>query len=534
MAEASAPAPRDAATGLDPTASAYRLQQLPGAPHAPGYIEQFAGGAKHALDRAALGLEGAVKGAANYIPGVNWEMDPENVQNVKRGEAFVKQTGPASTVGQIAGDVGLSLAPVAGAAGKATQLARALRMGKWAPLAGDVAANAGYSALTAPEDRGTAAAFGGGGAAAGRVVARTLGGAVRPTTQAQELMDQGVRMTPGQAGEGVMGQAAKLYEDALGAVPILGRPVKAAQREGLEDWNRQVLLKAGKSPQAIEDVGSVSINRGAPIGQKGIDLLKKQYDDAYAELFPKGAVLKLTDDGAKTLNQDIARLSIELPPSLQGKFDELTTGIAFRLKNGMQAQHWKETVTGDLTAAQKAAITNGDNSLARALNAFEKKLLDRMESGHIQNAPNPQALADVDSGYKQFKVLQKAGQRAAAIKRGGTLYPAEVAVDSAKRGDSRLLRQALEAQEMFGNAPSELSKLGNIAKATAVGAVGHGVAGGAAVPVALTSLLGTTEMGRKFLLGQIPWQAFTQAHPDIAAQVGRALAQQGQPQPGGQ
>lgn len=516
-------------TGLDPTAQAYRAKFPNVEEQAPGWIEQGVGGVKHAWDRAAMGLKGLVTG-----------LTPEDRQLLQQGEAFVKQTGPASTIGQIAGDVGIT-APAFAFGGAALGLPRAAAaisaLRKAAPattatglVAGDLAANSGLSAALAPDDRADAAKWGAGGAAVGRVLSRTLGGLVRPGERAQALMDQGVRLTPGQAGEGVMGQLARVYEDALGSIPVAGRGVQRTRKQGLEDWNRAMLKDAAHGPVGLEDFGAPSINRTAPIGAAGIDDLTAHYSGpggAYKALFPDKGVLQFTDEGARAIDTEVKDPTDKLPLSLRGKFEESVGGITDQIKAGVPAPLWKEVVTGDIEAARQAAYRNGDNSLVRALAALDKKLLSHMEEGRITGAPDPHELANVDAGYAKFKVLQKAGQKAAAIKRGGMLYPSEVAVEAAKRRNFPQYSAALEAQNMFGNAPTDMGRLGNMVKAAAVGTVGHGVAGGLAIPAAAASLLGTTEVGRRFLLGQIPWQFVVQNDPQIAEQVGRALATEG-------
>jgi hypothetical protein len=86
-------------------AAAYSLS---GRGREAGAIEQLAGGAKHAWDRAAYGLEGLVRAGANKVLPDGWvdpEIAPEHRQQLQQGRAFVQGTGPLSTVGEIAGDI---------------------------------------------------------------------------------------------------------------------------------------------------------------------------------------------------------------------------------------------------------------------------------------------------------------------------------------------------------------------------------------------------------------------------------------------
>jgi hypothetical protein len=150
---------------LSAQGQAYRVGG--GGAEAPAWYEELGGGLKHSLDKSALGLEKSVKWAANKLPGVNWEVNPENVENVQRGKEFVKGTGALSTVGEVGGDL-LQGAAVGGAGALAGA-------GRVLPAAVDIATQAGWGALTAPEDKGEAAAWGAGGAAAGRAIPHVVG-----------------------------------------------------------------------------------------------------------------------------------------------------------------------------------------------------------------------------------------------------------------------------------------------------------------------------------------------------------------------
>jgi hypothetical protein len=134
--------------------------------------EEFLGGLKHSWDQAALGLEGAAKAGFNKLTGSNVQVDPENVQNVERGKAFEKGTGAASTVGKFAGELGMGAAATGGL-GAIGAGVRGL------PLAVEALGNAGWSALTSPEDRTGAAIGGAAGTVGGNLLAKTLGGAAK-------------------------------------------------------------------------------------------------------------------------------------------------------------------------------------------------------------------------------------------------------------------------------------------------------------------------------------------------------------------
>lgn len=145
----------------------------------PGIVEQFAGGAKHAWDRAASGMA-SLFGDKSLQP------------LVQQGAQFVKETGPASTVGQIAGDIAMAV-PAAGFAAQGGRLlSQALgRLPTALPVAAETAAMGGYGALTADEGRGAeGAAWGAGATLAGMGAMRALKGLVKPTDEARVLLDR--------------------------------------------------------------------------------------------------------------------------------------------------------------------------------------------------------------------------------------------------------------------------------------------------------------------------------------------------------
>jgi hypothetical protein len=191
--------------------------------------EKLAVGAGAKVAAAGEGLLGLADKA-----GATNEIGKANLAGMKENRQLYEENHPGgwATAGEVGADLGMGVLPVT----KGAQLlTKALPLGRFAPAVADVGANAGYSAATAPENRGEAAALGGGGATGGRVLNRALGGAVRPSEESMLPLATGARMTPGQAGEGIMGTAARGVENVLGRMPVMGYPVRAAQRAGLRD-----------------------------------------------------------------------------------------------------------------------------------------------------------------------------------------------------------------------------------------------------------------------------------------------------------
>lgn len=134
-----------------------------------GTVERLAGGAKHAWDRAALGLKGLVT-----------DLSPEDKALLDQGKAFVKQGGTAANVGNIVGDVAIGAVPAfraQQAVVKASSvLPRALAMISSNPVSSAAIGGGATAAALTPADRGEAAAMGAAGGALGEVGGRVASG----------------------------------------------------------------------------------------------------------------------------------------------------------------------------------------------------------------------------------------------------------------------------------------------------------------------------------------------------------------------
>jgi hypothetical protein len=487
----------------------------PSAGMSPG--EKMLVGAGAAASRAGRGITNLMRDVMpeEWFP----KGKPVDTQGAEDAALYQKyHPGGWATTGEVLADVGLSALPVS----KAAMLPRALGMtGRVAPAIADIGANAAYAAATSPENRGQAALYGGAGAAGGRVLNRALSGLVKPTPAAQELLEQGVRLTPGQAGGGKgIGALARVYEQGLEAVPGAGNLVSGARQRGLEDWNRYLTRQLDPTTLPL------GIDTAAPVGAKGLERAAEDISTLYQRAFPQGQVFQMPPAHLLQYDSAVSELANKVAPSVRPKFREVADWLKQNLEAGIPAEQWKEVVQGEINGAIKAAQREGSHSLVKSLSALDTQLKHSLER---IGGPSVETVKALDKRYASLKSIQAAGAKAGPIQRGGVLYPSEVATTASKGGRAPiLLKQALEAQELYGRAPNAMDKLGNMVKAGAVGVAGHTVVGGMSIPIVLASLLGTTEAGRKFLLGQTSWQQFLATHPGFLTQLGRATATQGQ------
>ena len=156
----------------------------------PGVVQQFLGGAKHAWDTAAAAMQ---SGAGKLGLPTGESLEPL----VKQGKQFVEETGPASTIGNIGGEIAMTALPGAAAYRGATAIPRIARMGQYgrALVGGAAAGAAGEGTMGRNPVEGAAygAAFGPVGTAVGNAATGTVRGARRLFSSADDTASRYLR-----------------------------------------------------------------------------------------------------------------------------------------------------------------------------------------------------------------------------------------------------------------------------------------------------------------------------------------------------
>lgn len=248
----------------------------------------------------ATGARAAAGVVAPLVEALGGDEWGANIRSrAREAQAAAGEAGGMGMAGQIAGDVAMAGVPL-GAVDKVmrgSRLVKALAAsrspvvaaaGAFAPAAADVAASALYGGATTPEDRGTAAAWGAGGAAGGRVLGKALGGAARPagglSEDAQRMVNAGVPITPGMA-RGA-GSLTGRTEEMLASNPLLGASIVPARRRAVEE--AQVALVNSALQDLPADVGK-AITRGTP-AREAIDLGFERASAAFQDALEGGAI----------------------------------------------------------------------------------------------------------------------------------------------------------------------------------------------------------------------------------------------------
>lgn len=301
-----------------------KLKMLPKAMAQP-FIDT-AVGARHAFDKAVRGIGGLLPNYSGFEPP---PITPK------------PQNFPG-TLGAVGMDVGMSAGPIGAANKAALMLPRAVRGA--GGLATDIAANAGYAAATTPEDREQAAKYGAAGATGGRLLVATLGRLGRPAKTSpitQMMLDEGIPLTPGQAG----GKVARMVEGNVANTPFLAglrrsvREAQAAGQEGAEDFLTDAgRMAANPAAHGISDFEAQEWLKGAEgINKAGNAVVPLNAILTLLHLPTGGATLAATSTLFGTepgrrflLGQTSAQEALQQAPQLASEIAQVMRAISTR------------------------------------------------------------------------------------------------------------------------------------------------------------------------------------------------------------
>jgi|GEM_PF-1995847 len=459
--------------------------------------------------------------------------------------------GTAGAIGDVLPEVALSAAPIARAGtviGRAPMLAKAL--GRYAPAIGDIVANAGYEATKAGYnggDVGTAALAGGGGATAGRVLTRALGG-LKPlmSKEAQALVKEGVYPTPGQMFDGPVGSLARSIEDKATSIPLVGDVINYARTRSLGDYGRAEIKNA------LEPVGGKVTGSGAEAVDRAQQQVSKVYDSALDGMNVTPRAIENTVGKTKFEIQGIPLLDDRQAAQLAGY---LNMRVAPLIEQGApingQMAKALDAEMGHYARKYSRSVDPAHHPLGEAFYTAQANWREAMAAG---SSPDKTALLEAaNAAHRNLLPIVKAADKAAA--QGGKFTPGQLqrsygpyrqeqsALNEAGQAvlPSRVPDSGSAGRLLFGS-----SALGGAAFAGGVGPV----AAGGGLTAILYSRPGLALMTnglaghlqphiRDWLLKLPPDRQrefilrYAKEVPSVnqlAAQVGRQLATQGEPQ----
>jgi hypothetical protein len=345
-------------------------------------------------------------------------------------EANKAQLGLPGTLGDLTPELGLSAVPIARTGEVIAALPTVAKtFGRLAPAMGDLAANAGYEAgKAAPSgDPATAAALGGGGAAAGRLLTRTLGG-LRPlvSQEAGTLLDAGITPTWGQ----MLGPVAEKAEGAASAIiPGFGASVDAARTRAARQYVQH------ETNRALEPLGAtVTESAGDKAIRQANDLIDNSYENLKSRTF-------MTPDAALTA---LLRTETELQHTPLLTDAQRQQVVAYMRSTILPETQRGGNISGEVAKDLDSKIGALARKYSRSANASDAPLGDGFYTLQQQlrsvlqgsDADAVDALRATDAAYRNMIPVNKAAD--AAARKKGVFDP----VQFAKKGGTGDVNEA--------------------------------------------------------------------------------------------
>lgn len=342
------------------------------------------------------------------------DVQPEELERFAQRKEKAGETGYGQA-GRVAGELAQLVAP----AGALTKALKVAKMGRAAPVVADIAAGAGLGAARLPSEgdsRLQSAVEEAAAGAAGGVLAKTLtkpfsavARGVKRTPEADELIKQGVQLTPGQAAQS---RAISGLEAVGEVLPVVARGTKGARKQGVESWGLKILNEANPLPaKPITKTGTAG---GKQLKQN----VEQSYKNAWA--------------GAEGVNeQAVKRMGAQIDAA-RPKLDTADAADLTAIKKDIAKLVQAEPTTENLRAM--------DNVLRRRIKKTADdrvSLLDEIQGLRDTlrgSTPEPvQAeLKRLDANYPNY--LTALDAIAKGVKEGGEFTPSMLAQSVKKTG----------------------------------------------------------------------------------------------------
>ena len=255
------------------------------------------------------------------------------------------------------------------------------------------------------------------GGATGAALTGAVGGVLRstvapaPTKAAQELMDRGVKLTPGQQSPTSL---IGMVDQAAGKIPS----IRAAQMQAIPEFNRAAMN------EALEGIG-----KQVPKGLEGGDILmygREAFEEAYDALKKDIEVPDLNSvklSGQQILD-DVEQISPKAAKKLKKEFQTLLAYKGMKMRTRLDGDLFKEIDSriGKRAAAYQRQAQMGQNVDADDIAKGMFALQNNLRSALVGKTPAATTkLRMTNQGYGKFKIVQDAARRA-----GGEFSPARL------------------------------------------------------------------------------------------------------------
>jgi hypothetical protein len=433
-----------------------------------------------------------------------------------------KELAPANATERIVGDITRAAGGAGGGLGAGQMMTRAASpmlqsagqilsslKGAFAPaITSSLASGITREAGGGPGSQLAAALAGGLAPTAGAGALKLMSG-VKPSAEAQLLLQKGFDLTPGQLKKGgILDQLETAFEN----VPIIGQIIRSPKDQVEKDL-RHRLIQESAAPGAV-----------IPKSEEASHMLNDAYDSfdtAYSTVHGFPLVLQngkpVIVNVGKNLPLDKALQSAVYDVSVRAT-NETRASTASWLKNLLTRPIKNSEDLLDIRSQIRSDIRNNKGTDKESI--AERALLEKAESvvtKALESQLPPKLMQDlnaVDAKYANFKALESA-----VFKGGERFTPAQVETalkqgadkGSYARGGGSPLRPLVEAGKAVTaqTLPQTGARLGPLL--AAAGVIGKGAA---AIPAALmgAGLVGT-KTGRTLARGGYDWQNAAAARP---------------------
>ena len=232
---------------------------------------------------------------------------------------------------------------------------------------------------------------------------------IRPSEQAQKLIDVGVYPTPGQA----KGGALNSLESAATSMPVVGPFVSTARAKPFQEYVKYRQKNFGYE--------------GDKTGRLATEEMGKTADDMYDAILPKLQVQVTPELRAKYLRN--VQLLPEKEQSAMDKLirfelDPKTSKSSAGILSGEDTNAWQSMLRseGERYAKSQDPYAQG---LGQAMGKSRADTIDAINTQGLVAPEVAQEFADARKYYAGMKNLMELGETGAAAKRGGMFTPAE-------------------------------------------------------------------------------------------------------------
>ena len=255
------------------------------------------------------------------------------------------------------------------------------------------------------------------GGATGAALTGAVGGVLRstvapaPTKAAEELMDRGVALTPGQQSPNSL---IGMVDQAAGKIPS----IRTAQMQAIPEFNRAAMN------EALEGIG-----KQVPKNLEGGDILmygREAFEEAYDALKKDIEVPDLNSvklSGQQILD-DVNQISPKAAKKLQKEFQTLLAYKGMKMRTRLDGDLFKEIDSriGKRAAAYQRQAQLGQNVDAADIAQGMFALQNNLRNALVGKTPAATTkLRMTNQGYGKFKIVQDAARRA-----GGEFSPARL------------------------------------------------------------------------------------------------------------